>query len=104
MKILIALTAVAMPTTRPKKLMPVDTKRPAAVTGKPLIASCTAPTRRGVGKNIIMPAATTRGAEIGSPGRCRIEPSPPSQIARKVIRPALAAMRKNAGIPIELSH
>ena len=47
---IIALTAVAMPTTRPKKLMPVDTKRPAAVTGKPLIASCTAPTRRGVGK------------------------------------------------------
>ena len=99
-----ALTALAIPITSPRKLIPVDTNRPADVIGNPLIASCTADTRRDVGRNMIKPAATTSGADSGVSGRCSIDPSPPSRIARNVISPALAAMRKNVGMPILLSH
>ena len=70
--------------------MPVDSARPAAVTGKPEIASCMVDMNLVVGISMIRPAAITFGGDISMP---IWEPSS----AMTVMTKAETTMVKNSG-------
>ena len=91
----------AMPVTRAPKVRMVDRKRPAAVTGNPLMASCTDETSRPVGSSSRMPPTTTISGAIciptGLPKRDRSR-------AMKVTRNAHEAVMKKSGVRQRLSR
>ena len=81
----------AIPATIPRNAMAVDSNRPAAVTGNPLIASCMVETMRVVGNNMMIPPAMTLGGDTSTP-TAEINRAP------SVTTRALAAREKNSGI------
>ena len=71
--------------------MDVESSRPAAVTGNPLIASCMVETMRVVGRSRMIPPAMTRAGDRSTPAQ---------DISRAIVVriPDWAAMVKNSGI------
>ncbi len=85
----------AMPATSAPKVSMVERNRPAAVTGKPLIASCTEETSRPVGSSSRMPPTTTMAGASGFlPGRRNAT----SSRAMKVTRKEHEAVTKKSGV------
>ncbi len=84
-----------MPATSAPKVSMVERKRPAAVTGKPLIASCTEETSRPVGSSSRIPPTTTMAGGIWIP---TMPPKRHNSRAMKVTRKEHEAVTKKSGV------